>query len=662
MFVTNSLDGNLFLQIIIVFLGIFAFILILEGFGFVLLRILSPILRRMDRATPPSNGLVLRTLLGGLFYTLIFLALGEARLLAKPFVLSFSLAVPFLAFLFGKRWAELRPKRVRTILMDDKYVILGSAAFLALTFIFWFRPITGFDGMWYHLTVPKLFLQDHDVRNLGGLIRYSLQPSMDYFWNLWPLSLPVSTAVASIIINGIQALVVCMSLGYATKIGNKVWGWSKSYQFFVPILLGFGYETAALFGTGGDDLLGLAYGLVATLYCFYILTKPKISWGQLAYGLLLVVSLATIKAFTTIYACLVLVYLLAGAWNKLIDVRDTKKRLIKLSGLLVIIFAITYLPWIIRAYIATGRPLDPLGTPGLINSLYADSGGGTPVNHWTNYVFTRIYSSFWPMLIFVYSPMVLAGLFALTHKKIRARATELWLLSFVGFWLVFIASIALEWRYYLPQATLLAFLGIATIIEINKDLDLFGKLLTWTVLVVLVATTGLRVVYTTIATTSATVTDATIQKTIYVRHFTGVDDYLNKMILPPYDYVQEQSPAGLTPSEKIFVPYTFSKVPLLYQKERNTRLTDIHNLAYINNPILEVQMDPRIFENITNANQLVALLKSNHIRYILGRRSMSQFCEYIGVKTPPACDSPTIFKPVFYDKIWQVTWYKIVGD
>ncbi len=372
----SSLDSNLVLQVITVLPSILIFALVLEGFGYVLLKILSPILRRFDGSTPTTNGIV-RIFVGGLFYTLVFLALGELRLLFKPLVLGVSVAVPILAFVVGRRWKELNRDRVRTILNDNKYIILGTIAFGLMTFIFWFRPIVNFDSVWYHLTIPKLFLQNHDTRNQGGLLLYSLQPSMDYFWNLWPLSLPASTAVSSIMVSGIHALFVCLGLGYTTSIGKKMWGWNRGYQFIVPILVGFTFEGVSLFGIGGNDLLGMAYGVVASLYCFYVLSKPKLSWSQLTIGLLLIVGAATIKIFFTVFAGLILVYLLAGAWSKLPDIKQPKKQLLRLVGLLLVTFIFTYLPWLIRAYLATGRPLDPMGVPGLTEQFYIDQGGGT---------------------------------------------------------------------------------------------------------------------------------------------------------------------------------------------------------------------------------------------------------------------------------------------
>ncbi len=652
------------MQIIVVLFSTFIFALILEGFGYTLLRLLSPVFRRLDgsKDNPPVTNIVIRIFLGGLFYTLIFLLIGLVGLMISGFVLGVSLIVPTLAFVFGRRWQELSHKKLSTIYQENKFIIWGSVVFGVLTFIFWFRPIANFDSVWYHLTIPKLFLQNHDVRNQGGLLLYSLQPSMDYFWNLWPLSLPVSTAVASIVISSMHALFVCLSVGFATSIGKKIWGWNKANQFLAPILIGFTFETVSLFGIGGNDLIGLAFGVVATLYCLYLFNKPKITWSQFIISLLLIVGLATIKIFFTVYASLVLVYLLVEAWPKLPTTKESNKKLFKLAGILLVTFFVAYLPWLIRAFVATGRPLDPLGIPELTNQFYIDQGGGTAVSHWTDFIFKRFYASIGPMLFFIYSPLVLAGVLSIFNKNIRAKAANLWLVSCLGFLVVFFASITLAWRYYMPQATLLVFLGIAVLIDISKSFDLFKYLAVGTLLAVLVATIGLRVIYTTAATAGAQVTDATIEKIIYVRHFTNVNDYLSKKITTDYGYIQQQSPEGLTATEKIFIGNTYEPIPILQQPISDYDVRNIHNLAYVKNPIFESTMDPEVFEDIKDISEFKALLKAQQIRYIVSRKSMAELCQHVGVQDSTSCETETNFKKVLADDTWHVNWYMMVGN
>jgi hypothetical protein len=463
-------------------------------------------------------------------------------------------------------------------------------------------------------------------------------------------------------VSAMHALFVCLSLGFATSIGKKVWGWNRSYQFIAPILFGFTFEGVSLFGIGGNDLVGMAYGLVATFYCFYLLSKTRITWSQLTFGLLLIVGLATIKVFFTVYACLVLVYLLAGAWHKLPDIKQTKKQFLRLTGLLLIMFVLAYLPWLIRAYIATGRPMDPLGIPELTNQFYIDQGGGTAVSHWTDFIFTRFYASIGPMLFFIYSPLVFAGVLSIFNKSIREKAASLWLLACLGFLVVFFASITLAWRYYMPQATILAFLGVAVLIQISKSFDLFRYLAVGAILAVLVVSTGLRVIYTSAATAGAQVTDATIEKDLYIRNFTGVENYLSRKITTDYGYVQLQSPEGLTPTEKIFIGNTYEPIPILQQPINDYDVRNIHNLAYVKNPVLESTMDPKAFEGIENVSQFRDLLRSHKIRYIVTRKSMNELCQFVGMQNPQACDDPSVFKNVLTDDIWKVNWYILVGN
>jgi hypothetical protein len=655
---TGLIETHLPIQIIAVLLSTFAFLIIMEAFGYIALRCISLALKRFDKVETNNFGLSLRVFIGGLAYTLIFLAIGAVGVLTKTSVLLVSCLVPILAFIAARRWRELRWSRVKLVLQDNKYTALGGLSFLVLTFILWFRPITNFDGLWYHLEIPKLFLQNHSVKNQGGLILYSLQPSMDYFWNLWPLSLPVSTAVAGIMVNSIQASMVAVALVFASKVGKKVWGWGKFYQYIVPLVLGASFETMSILGGGGNDLLGLSYGLVAALYAFYLLKKREVSWYELTLALLLIVGFATVKVFFTIYAALVLVYLLIGVWNKLSYAHAVRKQLIRLAFLLLAVFAITYLPWIIRSEMATGRLLDPVGTPGFNALFYYNQGGGTALNHWTNYVFTRFYDSLGPMLFFVYSPLVLVGVLSIYNKAVRKRAANLWVLASVGLISVFFASITLDWRYYLPQITVLMFLGVVTLMHVMDDFDLFGRLAIWAVILLVAITSFVRVLFTLPDVSGF----PSINHDIYVSHFTTINAYLDRKLSTAYDYVQQTSPSGLSPNEKIFIGNTYQPIPLLKQPINNYELANIHNLAYVNNPILEPTMDEKDIQQIKNLGDFTALLRTNHIRYIVTRKNIGQVCSFLGVKDYTSCNNPKIFKPVLYDPQWKVSWYKLVAN
>lgn len=640
----NILDHNLLAQFIYVIGASIASIFICESYGYSLTRLLTTLTKAPLSSTLEEFGFTLRVFLGGLTYALTMFGIGLFGGVYKPVVIGLSALLPVATFILGKRWRDLGKNRLRALYQNDKYIIWGALSLLILTLIMWFRPVTSFDAMWYHLTIPKLILDNHSIANQGVLVLYSLQPTLNYLWDLLPLSMPTSTAVAGIVISTVQALLLIISLIFATKIGRNIWGWSKWQQFAAPLFVGGSYITMTQLGSGGNDIAGLAYGLVAALFIFYVLRKQSLSWLEFTIGSLMVVSLASIKIFFAFFAALLLGYLVFSGYSKLPG-KHGRLKLIKLLASLLLIFVVTYLPWIIRSYHATGRPLDPLGSPGFNASVYANEGGGTALNHWTNYVFTRFSGSIWPILTYVYSPLVLVGVFAIIKKGVREKVANLWLVSFFGLWIVYFLDIALQWRYFLPSTTILAFIGFAALVGFIKEFDNFGKLLIWGFLSLFLFASVLRTIVTPVDSTNA----PTINGHIYLTNFTNTDDYLRlKLADLVHDYNQETSPAGLKPEERIFVGNVYWHEILA---------VGIHNMSYINNPMLEPSVDKSKFANIASSEDLVKLLRGQGVRFAISRTPITDVCRVIGAADYTNCD--TIFTKVLEDKTWGVTWYRL---
>src|ERR1700712_4931899 len=104
----SLLDHNLPLQVITVLLSSFIFICILEGFGYASLRLIKLAMYPFDKKELFNPGLVLRIFIGGLFYTLVFFAVGLVGLITKTSVLIISFGIPILAFIIVQRWQELK--------------------------------------------------------------------------------------------------------------------------------------------------------------------------------------------------------------------------------------------------------------------------------------------------------------------------------------------------------------------------------------------------------------------------------------------------------------------------------------------------------------------------------------------------------------------------
>ncbi|KKT96647.1 MAG: hypothetical protein UW99_C0053G0005 [Candidatus Collierbacteria bacterium GW2011_GWC2_45_15] len=64
----------------------------------------------------------------------------------------------------------------------QKFILVISSAIFAalvlLNLLTVFTPEIGFDALWYHLTLPKLWLYKHQWFFPGGLMYYSVMPRL----------------------------------------------------------------------------------------------------------------------------------------------------------------------------------------------------------------------------------------------------------------------------------------------------------------------------------------------------------------------------------------------------------------------------------------------------------------------------------------------------
>jgi len=165
--------------------------LLFESLGFLLTRIFD----KNNDENGKSNNYVIHFFIGIPVLTMIYFTIGTLNILYKELVISIALIFPLLTFFAYKRWGEFSFDGVLSSIKKNKFIIIGQLIFISLSFIFFFRPALEFDFLWYHITIPKLFLQNHSINGLGGHLRYSLQPVTTYFLTLIPLSLPISLPV-----------------------------------------------------------------------------------------------------------------------------------------------------------------------------------------------------------------------------------------------------------------------------------------------------------------------------------------------------------------------------------------------------------------------------------------------------------------------------------
>jgi len=127
-------------------------------------------------------------ILGLVFYFLGLVGLYDAWVLIVVAIIFLSV---FVAIFIRPPLAEMKiffKKITRDFKKDHLLMILFLIfiLFAVTNFIITLAPETGFDALWYHLTLPKIYLAAHKIQFIkGGLLYYSVMPRLvEMFYGL----------------------------------------------------------------------------------------------------------------------------------------------------------------------------------------------------------------------------------------------------------------------------------------------------------------------------------------------------------------------------------------------------------------------------------------------------------------------------------------------
>mgnify|MGYP000058931119 CR=1 FL=1 len=205
-------------------------------------------------------------------------------------------------------------------------------------------PELGFDALWYHLTIPKIYLQNLQISFLpGGLFYYSAMPKLTEM--LYLLSLPFSP-------NGILAKLINFFFGIfsaaalynlSKKYLNKRWSLMTTLVFYSTLIVGWESITANV------DLSRVFFEIMALTFFLKWWNKEdnqnKIILVEL--GVMIGLAISTkLTALTTLPVFLVLIYL--------------KSRSLKNSLFVFLPSLFILLPWLIFSLTNTGNPIFPI--------------------------------------------------------------------------------------------------------------------------------------------------------------------------------------------------------------------------------------------------------------------------------------------------------------
>ncbi len=284
----------------------------------------------------------------GLYGYLIFL-LGVLGLLYKNVIITFSFIYILVIFLLGLKLSNITLNFKKYNLSKFSKLILFLIITQAIVnLIGVLGPELSFDALWYHLTIPKIFLENHRIFHIpGNLLYYSDLPKNIDLIYLSVLSFSNEIVVKFVHFGfGILCLLALYKL--SRKFINQEMSLLSCLIFYSSLVVGWQSITAYV------DL-GRTFFEIVALYLLFLWIEKK-SLKYLVYtAVCLGLSLASkISAFNSIAIFTLIITLLY------ISKRINFFNYIKNTSLLMFFSLLTVLPWFIFSYINTGNPVYPL--------------------------------------------------------------------------------------------------------------------------------------------------------------------------------------------------------------------------------------------------------------------------------------------------------------
>ncbi len=211
-------------------------------------------------------------------------------------------------------------------------------------------PELSFDALWYHLTIPKIFLANHSIFYIpGNLLYYSVMPkSIDL---LYVTALAFGNEITAKVIHYFFGILILISIyKFSRKYCSKTISLLSVAIFYSNFVVG--WESIVSYID-----LGRAFFEFMALWSFinYLETKKRIWLYESA--VILGIAIST-KLLSILSIIVFIIMLLFSKSNLKMNLKDTIK-----NALFFLFFSILIpFPWFIFSYINTGNPFYPFFT------------------------------------------------------------------------------------------------------------------------------------------------------------------------------------------------------------------------------------------------------------------------------------------------------------
>lgn len=309
-------------------------------------------------------------------------------------------------------------------------------------------PELAFDALWYHLTIPKIYLQQTSILYIGGHLYYSAMPKFTEM--LYLAALALGNEITAKIIHflfGIATLVALYKMSHSFLSSKD--SLLVSLIFYSNLVVGWMSTTAYI------DLARTFFEILA-LWCFIIFVRSNFfKWLALSGAMLGFAASCKLLSLwsVVIYLCLLL-YL---GFQKKIKLISIFKQLLLFC---IIVFVIVS-PWLIFSYLNTGNPIYPLFSPAHQNLGEATPFKPTDIISAAWFVFllspdpiSPVYFISLPLIIFYFGNI----LFKAINKQTRLLINLLLIYLSLAFIILYFTPLASSGRFimpYLPAFSLL---------------------------------------------------------------------------------------------------------------------------------------------------------------------------------------------------------------
>ncbi len=285
----------------------------------------------------------------GIYSYLVFI-LGILGLIEKKYILLLTL---FFLFLSAIYFLKFKPKKSIHLnnLFKDKLTF-----FLLLLFLFQalvnligvLGPELGFDALWYHLTLPKLYIQNHSVLRIpGSLLYYSDMPKLTEM--LYTASIFFGNEILAKLVHFSFGLLSSIALYFLSrKFFNVKLSMLAVLIFYANLVVGWESISAYI------DLARTFFEIMALWGFINFIESENEKWlieSAVMIGLSVSTKILSLGSIG-IFLCMIIYFGLS----------NHKKNVKVFIDVLIFIFfsLLIPLPWFIFSFVHTGNPLYPM--------------------------------------------------------------------------------------------------------------------------------------------------------------------------------------------------------------------------------------------------------------------------------------------------------------